>query len=323
MSTSTASKPLSAWISLIAICIIWGTTYLGIKVAVTYMPGLFLAGLRNLIAGFVLLIIAFFTAKEKPDFKTILFLIAIGFLNLGLGNGLVSWAEEYVSSGLTAILCAMTPLWITIFSLLILRDARLNWMSISGLILGLLGIVGVFRDYLIELINPNYQLGIGLIITANIAWGLGSVLLAKNKPKLNVFYISGIQIFSAGIILMSTSLGIENIPELSSIPINAWAWLAYLIVFGSILSYIAYMHALKHFMPTRVSIYAYVNPIVAIWLGWLVLDEILTWFMFFSSLITILGVWMVNRGYAKAKVAKFDIPLVSNPIEAGELKPKC
>ncbi len=323
MSTSTAAKPLSAWISLIAICIIWGTTYLGIKVAVTYMPGLFLAGLRNLIAGFVLLIIAIFTTKERPDFKTILFLVAIGFLNLGLGNGLVSWAEEYVSSGLTAILCAMTPLWITIFSLLILRDARLNWMSVSGLFLGLIGIVGVFRDYLIELINPNYQLGIGLIVTANIAWGLGSVLLAKNKPKLNVFYISGIQIFSAGIILMSTSLSVENIPALISIPFNAWAWLIYLIVFGSILSYIAYMHALKHFMPTRVSIYAYVNPIVAIWLGWLVLDEILTWFMFFSSLLTIVGVWMVNRGYAKAKVAKFEIPVVTNPLEAGELKPKC
>ncbi|TNE71045.1 hypothetical protein EP331_10400 [bacterium] len=319
----SGGKPLSAWIALVAICIIWGTTYLGIKIAVTYMPGLFLAGFRNIVAGFILLVIAWFKSKERPDFKTILFLGFIGLLNLGMGNGLVSWAEEYVSSGLTAIICAMTPLWISIFSLIILRDAKLNAMSIGGLLLGLLGIVGVFRDYLTEILDPKYQLGVGLIVIANVAWAIGSVLLARQKPKLNVFYVSGIQLFSAGVILMFSSWGVETIPDFTTIPANAWYSLVYLIVFGSILSYIAYMHALKHFMPTRVSIYAYINPIVAIWLGWLILDETLTVFMFLSSLVTILGVWMVNRGYAKAKVAKFEVPAVAGPLEAGELKPKC
>lgn len=302
--SSTNSKPLSAWIAFISICFFWGTTYLGIKIGVAYMPGLFLAGFRNFIAGAILLIIAYFKSKEHPDFKSILFLSGIGLLNLGMGNGLVSWAEEYVSSGLTAILCALSPLWITLFSVLILRDARLNWMSITGLSLGFVGILGVFQDYLPDLANPEYRLGIGLILVANIAWGLGSVLLVRNKPKLSVFYISGIQIFSAGIVLSLVSFAAETTPDLSTMAWQGWGALWYLIVFGSIISYIAYMHTLKHFMPTRVSIYAYVNPLVALWLGWLILDEILTWFMLVSAIVTIAGVWMVNRGYAKAKLAR-------------------
>lgn len=303
--SSTQSKPISAWIAFLSICIIWGTTYLAIKIGVQYLPGLFLAGFRNAIAGIILLVFAYFKSKEHPDFKTIVFLSGIGLLNLGLGNGLVTWAEEYVSSGLTAIICAMSPLWMAIFSVLILRETRLNWMSLSGLAIGFLGILGVFRDYLPELANPKYQLGIGLIVIANIGWAIGSVLLVRNKPKINVFYISGIQIFAAGVVLSIVSAFTENIPNVLEMPWQGWASLWFLIIFGSIIAYIAYMHTLKHFMPTRVSIYAYINPLVALWLGWLILNEPLSLFMILSALVTISGVWLVNRGYIKSKLTQF------------------
>jgi drug/metabolite transporter (DMT)-like permease len=302
MSSTTSAKPLSAWIAFVAICIIWGTTYLGIKIGVNYMPGLFLAGFRNTIAGFILIIIAFFVAKEKPDLKTVGFLSLIGLLNLGMGNGLVSWAEEYVSSGLTAIICALSPLWIAIFSLIILRDSRLNWMSISGLFLGFLGIVGVFKDYFPELANPDYRFGIIIIVIGNIGWGLGSVLLVRKALKISIFYTSGIQMFAAGIVLLFSSTFTAPIPNLYEIAWEGWAAILYLIFFGSIISYLAYMHALNYIAPARLSVYSYVNPLVAIWLGWLVLNELLTVFMFLSSLITVAGVWMVNRGYNMAKM---------------------
>jgi drug/metabolite transporter (DMT)-like permease len=302
MSSITDPKPISAWIAFVAICIIWGTTYLGIKIGVAYMPGLFLAGFRNIIAGLILLIIAFFVAKEKPDLKTVGFLSLIGLFNLGMGNGLVSWAEEYVSSGLTAIICALSPLWIAIFSLIILRNSRLNWISVTGLFLGFLGIAGVFKDYLPELANPNYRFGIIIIIIANMGWGLGSVLLVRKALKISVFYISGIQMLAAGIVLLIASGFAAPIPNLAQIAWEGWAAIAYLVVFGSIISYIAYMHALKFIAPARLSVYSYINPLVALWLGWLVLNELLTWFMLLSSLITVIGVWMVNKGYNLAKM---------------------
>lgn len=292
----------NAYIALAIVSIFWGTTYLASSVGVRHMHGVMLAGIRQGAAGF--LITGFFLLKgyKLPEKMVLSKLFIIGTLMLCGGNGLLTWAMKYIPSGLGAIIAATIPIWITIASYFLVQRTRLSLQLIIGMILGFGGVAGIFYNYLSSLMNPDFQFGILIAFGSCIFWALGSVLTAKWALGVNYLYGAGFQMFFSGIIMLIVAtffLG-QHI-EVSTFTTELWESLLYLVLVGSVFSYSAYVFALNNLPPAQVSIYAYINPVVAVLLGWLILHEQLTWLTGICSLITIGGVYLVNNAINKNK----------------------
>ncbi|HEY8955494.1 EamA family transporter [Chitinophaga sp.] len=292
----------NAYIALAIVSIFWGTTYLASSVGVRHMHGVMLAGIRQATAGF--LITGFFLLKgyKLPGRIVLSKLFVIGTLMLCGGNGLLTWALRYIPSGLGAIIAATIPIWITITSYFLVQRTRLSLQLIIGMILGFGGVAGIFYNYLSSLMNPDFQFGIIIGFVSCIFWALGSVLTAKWSLGVNYLYGAGFQMFFSGIImLLVATLFLGQHVEIQSFTTELWESLLYLVLVGSVFSYSAYVFALNNLPPAQVSIYAYINPVVAVLLGWLILHENLTWLTGICSLVTIGGVYLVNSAVNKSK----------------------
>jgi drug/metabolite transporter (DMT)-like permease len=213
-----------------------------------------------------------------------------------LGNGLVGWAEVYISSGMAAIISSMVPIWIILLNLKVNQDEKPNFPIVAGLLIGLSGILMIFGQHLKEFTNPAYQLGIGAMFIANISWAAGSVWIKKKNQHSNLFMNAGLQMLFGGIFMLPLSLMFDDYShfEFSSSVVFA---LTYLIVVGSIIAYVCFTFAIKQLPMTIVSLYAYINPLVAVLLGWIILAEKFTLNICIAMIITIAGVYLVNRGY--------------------------
>lgn len=229
-------------------------------------------------------------------------LFVIGTLMLCGGNGLLTWALKYIPSGLGAIIAATIPIWITIASYFLVQRTRLSLQLIIGMILGFGGVAGIFYNYVSSLMNPDFQFGIIIGFISCIFWALGSVLTAKWSLGVNYLYGAGFQmVFSGVIMLLVATLFLGQSIEVSTFTTELWESLLYLVLVGSVFSYSAYVFALNNLPPAQVSIYAYINPVVAVLLGWLLLHESLTWLTGVCSLVTIGGVYLVNSAVNKSK----------------------
>ncbi|CAL1517502.1 putative inner membrane transporter YedA [Chitinophaga sp. MM2321] len=293
---------MNAYLALAIVSIFWGTTYLASRVGVRHIHGMMLAGIRQGVAG--LLLTGFFLLKgyKLPEKKVLSRLFIMGLIMLCGSNGLMTWAMQYVPSGLGAIIGATVPIWITIFSLFLVKRTKLSVQLIVGMLLGFAGVAGIFYTYLSSLMNPEFRFGIMLTILASIFWALGSVLTAKWALGVNYLFGAGFQMLFSGIVMLLISfLFLGQHLEAASFTTELWESLLYLIFIGSILSYSAYVYALNNLPPSLVSVYAYINPIVAVLLGWIILKEDLTWLMGFCSLVTIIGVYLVNNAFNKNK----------------------
>ncbi|RFS20449.1 EamA family transporter [Chitinophaga silvatica] len=285
----------SAYIALAIVSIFWGTTYLASSIGVRQMHGITLAGIRQLMAG--ILLISFFLLKGNkiPGKMALSRLFIIGTLMLCGGNGLLTTAMRYIPSGLAAIIAATIPIWVTIASYFLVQRTRITWQLIAGMLLGFAGIAGIFYNYLSSLMNPDFRFGILIAFGSCIFWALGSVLTAKWSLGINYLYGAGFQMFFSGVIMLLIStfiLGEEIHP--STFTLDLWESLLYLILVGSVFAYSAYVFTLRNLPPAQAAIYAYINPIVAVLLGWIVLHESLTWLTGLCSLVTIGGVYLVN-----------------------------
>lgn len=288
-----------ALFALVVISILWGTTYLASRIGAQQMPGLFLAAMRQITAGSILLGYFLLKGSPIPDGQTFKKILLQGIFMLCLGNGLSTWSVQYISSGLAAIIAALIPLLMAFFSILLLRNATLTKMMIVGLLIGLAGILAIFYEYLDDFLNPKFAFGILLDLAAIICWAFGSVYTARSNLKINAFYAVSWQMFLSGLIMVPISYllgqGINPL-EISS---SALLALAYLVIFGSIISYGAYVYVIYNLPPSRASLYAYINPIIAVFLGWLILHEKLNTNVGMGTAITLIGVFMVNNEFKK------------------------
>ncbi|UPK72416.1 EamA family transporter [Chitinophaga filiformis] len=291
----------NAYMALVVVSIFWGTTYLASRIGVRHTHGLMLAGIRQTIAG--MLLTSFFLLKgyKFPEKVVLSRLFVIGVMMLCLSNGLITWAMQYIPSGLCAIIVATVPIWITIFSYFLVQRTKFTILLVAGMLIGLLGVGGIFYDYLASLTNPEFRLGIFLTLIACISWAIGSVLTARWALKINFLYGAGFQMLFSGIVMtiVATMMG-QSFP-LDGFNIELWGSLLYLIFIGSILGYSSYVFVLNNLPPSLASVYAYINPIVAVLLGWLILHEHLNWTTGISCLVTLGGVYMVNRAVNKNK----------------------
>lgn len=220
-------------------------------------------------------------------------------LLLCISQGLLTWALEYIESGLAAIIAGLVPLFVALFSILLLRFARFTPLLIIGLLIGFCGIVTIFYKHFQELTNSRYALGIGLSLVATISWSFGTVFASRYKPKTDLLFSVGLQMLLAGCLLTIVCFASGKYVNLAQTDGDALWSLLYLIIIGSLLTYSAYVFAVSKLPPTQVSIYAYINPIVAIFLGWLVLHEQMTMNVVTGTLITLGGVFLVNKEFKK------------------------
>jgi drug/metabolite transporter (DMT)-like permease len=299
---STVKKELLlAYVALAAICIIWGTTYLALRIAVVHFPPLLFTALRQTIAGGIILTLAFTLMKVSFPSKSYLIRQAIaGFFMISMGNGLVAWAEMYIPSGIAAIICSLMPVVVILMNLSIHREEKPNALVLLGVGLGLFGIMLIFSEHLGEFSRREYLLGIVLTFMAVLGWAGASIWVKKKNTESNLYLNAGLQMFFGGFWLFPLSLAFDDYNMISWSPQAGYPFI-YLVVFGSIVAYISYSYALRKLPMTIVSLYAYINPLVAVLLGWMVLDEKLNGKIGIAFMITIAGIYMVNKGYQQLK----------------------
>lgn len=298
---SSKSPLFKAYIAFALVSFFWGTTYLGIRIGVDEkIPPFWLAGLRQSAAGLIVVLYSLIRGEKFPVGKDFPKLIIPGLLMIACGNGLVTWAEQYINSGLTAILCSMNPVWVMILSFTFLRNEAMSKSLVIGIALGFVGILVIFSDSLGDFANPKYLLGIFGIVLANIGWASGTIFVSRYKSSVSPVAASGWQMLIAGLVLASVSFTVEN-PLETVYTFRGVAALLYLTIFGSVVAYGAFLYVLNHMSPTKSSAYSYINTVVAVILGWLWLDEKITLNIVIGAAITIYGIYLVNsKRYSKA-----------------------
>ncbi len=261
-----------ALIAYLIVCVFWGSTYLAIKVGVTELPPFLFAGLRFLVAGLILLAVARALGDPLPrksDWRT---LAIVGLLLLAGGNAFVVWSEQYVASGIASIFVVTVAMWTGLFDAIIPGgSSELNWRVIAGLLLGFLGTLLLIGATPAEILAADKRGPLALTM-ASASWSLGTVYAKRHPTQASPYIGAAFQMIVGGgaVALLGTALGEWASWHLSSRGIGA---IAYLVIFGSILGYSAYSYALRHASATIVGTYAYVNPVIAVLLGWLLLHE--------------------------------------------------
>lgn len=287
---------LAAYLALACVCIVWGTTYLALRIGVTQFPPFLFSIFRFLLAGPLLIILTFAIGKVSwPDTRMLRDQAIGGLFMITLGISIVAYAEVHVSSGVAAIICSLMPVWTVLINVVISKDERPNWLILVGLFTGLAGIVLIFGEHLEEFADRNYTTGIVAVVLANLCWAIGSIYVKKKNQHANPFLSAGFQMLFGGIFLIPLSLMFDRYETISWSSEVIYS-LTYMIIIGSMAAYVCYAYAMKKLPMTIVSLYAYINPIVAVALGWLVLDESLNLRVTIAILLTIAGIYMVNRG---------------------------
>lgn len=263
------------------------------------MPALQLAAIRQFIGGFLYL--AFFIFKKTPwpkgkQWKSILILSVLNFV---LSNGLSTWGVKYISSGLGAIIGAIFPLWIVIITFF--RGERLARLAVIGLFISFAGVCVVFYDHLGDFLKPDFRFGIFISLISTLTWAFGSLYTKKKAASFNPYFSLGLQMFISSILLFAFTGATGTSVSLGEIPMISWWSIAYLVLFGSVLTFIAFIYSLQHLPAAINSVYAYINPIVAVILGFVIFGEPLTVALAIGGGVTLFGLYLVNFSMRKAR----------------------
>jgi drug/metabolite transporter (DMT)-like permease len=290
-----------AYIALGLVSFFWGTTYIAARIGAQHMPGLFVSGVRQFSSGLIL--VSFFLARgySIPAWDALKKISLQGILLLAIANGLLTWSLEYISSGLAAIIAALVPLFITIFTIWLSSCTKITRWMIIGMLIGFGGVLTIFYDYLGQLHSKSFVLGVVLALLSTLSWSFGTVYTSKQKLSTDILFAVGLQMLVAGVTILIVCGLTGKYVNLAATGHASWLALAYLIVFGSLLAYSAYVFAISKLPPAQVSIYAYINPIVAVGLGWLLLQEKMNANMALGTAITLSGVWLVNKEFKKTR----------------------
>ncbi|WP_194852505.1 EamA family transporter [Nonlabens antarcticus] len=287
----------NTWLLVIAffsVYVFWGSTYLWNKMAVTELPPFFLASIRFTSAGILIFTIAKFLKFDLAiTRKQFLNCILAGFLFLAYGNGMFVWALKWVDTGFASLLAAMQPL-IILLMMRAIHGKALQWKSMVGVGLGLIGMYFLIgQNSIIE--KPGMLIGIGMIFTCMISWCSGSLFVAKADLPKNFFVAAAYQMITAGITLMMASfLFQEDWKSPVEWSPSTFVAMICLILFGSIAAFTSFNYLLKKVSPEKVSTSTFVNPLIAILLGWYFLDENLTMQSGIAALLLLTGVYFIN-----------------------------
>lgn len=285
------------------VSILWGTTWLASKVGVEYIPPLQLSGLRHFIGGGLYVI--YFAAFKKmlPQKHQLWQIFWMSILMFVISNAFSVLSVKYMPSGIGSVVGAIMPIWVVLFTGLVFTKVKFKTKTIVGIGMGFLGVMVTFIDFIEQIMRTDFSLGIIFGVIASIAWALASLLTAKQaKDKdMDPYFSLGWQMFVSGTLLSVFSFITGEFVPLVAVPAKAWLSIAYLVLIGSVIAFGAYIYALKRLPTALVAVHSYINPIVAIILGNLLMQEKLTVFIVLGTLITLWGVYLVNKSFKKVK----------------------
>ncbi|WP_433249276.1 EamA family transporter [Streptosporangium sp. CA-135522] len=290
-NTADSRKSLLIWGALAIVYVVWGSTYLAIRIVIETIPPLFSGAMRFTTAALILGAAVFLLRGRQAfrmGWRELGGAALVGLLLLNAGNGLVAVAEQHISSGLAALLVASVPLWLVILRI-VARD-RPQLLTLAGV---LIGFGGVAVLSLTGGGSASDGTGITIILLASMSWSVGSFLSARIPMPADPFAASAIEMAAGGIGMVLTGTVMGEHLDLGAISGRSWAGLAYLIVMGSLVAFTAYVWLLGNAPISLVSTYAYVNPVVAVALGALVLSEPVTSSMLAAGLVIVIGVALV------------------------------
>jgi len=297
--TTTPKERKLALLAWIAVCLLWGTTYLGIRVCLETMPPMLMAGLRWTIAGALLTAYLLARGERLPPASKWGGIALLGFLMMVLGNGGVVWAEQTVPSGLAAVIVASSPFWMAGVEACRADGERLTWNSALGFVVGFAGIVLLVWPELAHgaataSAGGGFLAGVISLQIACFGWSIGSSYSKRHARGENVFAVAASQMLAGGVMMLA--IGTVH-GEWSALGFSARSLTAfvYLATVGAIGGFVAYTYALRHLPVSLVSLYAYVNPVIAVALGVLVLGEAFTWRMGLAAALVFGGVAIVQR----------------------------
>jgi drug/metabolite transporter (DMT)-like permease len=303
MPTTRGASPLAIWSALGAVYVIWGSTYLAIAIAVQTLPPLLSAGIRFCIAGLVLLGFIAVRRGLRVGRDQLIGAAIVGLLLIVGGNGFVVLAERTVPSGLTALIIASVPLWIVIFRRV--AGDRIHGSTFIGVAVGFAGVA-----FLVVPRSSSGELdpfGVGLLLFATVSWALGTFLAPRLRMPSDGLLSTGIQQLTGGLVLVVAGAAMGELAHLEPATWSTSSLLAmgYLVVFGSLVAFTAYSWLLQHAPVSLVSTYAYVNPVVAVLLGALILAEPITASILIGAAIIVVAVgFIVTREGARLRAAR-------------------
>ncbi len=284
-----------AYLALAITCIVWGTTWVASKVGVKEMPALQMASIRQFFGG--LCFICFFMGYKKlplPTAKQFRWIIVMAVLMFVFANGLSTWSLNYIPTGLSALIGALYPLSVVIIERLFFKAKKMNVLTFIGLFLGLTGVGIVFYESAFNNLTPDFIIGLCLSVLAMLSWSVGTVFLSRNKASINPYYGTGWQMLVSAVILFILAHTTQPTVPLSSISLKGWLAITYLVLFGSIVAFAAFIYSMKKLPVAISSLYAYINPLVAMVVAGIILNEKLTINILWGAIVTLIGVYLVN-----------------------------
>lgn len=290
-----------AYTALAITSFFWGSTWVVSKIGTQYISGLQIAYIRQFIAG--ILFVGFFLIKgEKlPTLEQFKWIILLAFIMFLLANGLSTWGVKFVPSGLASLIGALYPLFAVLIETMFFKK-RLKPLTIIGLATGVAGIAVVFYENAFHTPGDNYIFGIILGLVATFSWSVGTVIISRKDFKINTYYSLGWQFIIGSAFTYILAAATKNNIPLTDLPYEVWLVILYLVLFGSVLAFVAFLYTLEKLPTTIASLYAYVNPIVAMFLGTFIFThEKITFYLIGGTAITLAGVYIVNYSVKKLK----------------------
>ncbi len=294
---------IRVWIAYAVVSVVWGSTYLAIRVGVVEMPPFWMAGVRLVTAGVILLAIALASGRRLPrEASAWGWLVLTGVLILGFALGGMFWAEQHLESGLAALLACVSPILMALYGSLGPRGERLTPRIVIGLLIGLAGVAILVDPGWAHMDGAVPYVAVGVILAGSNAWSGGSVLAKRKLTAVSPLLSSAIHSLAGGIFLLLVDLVLRG-GSIPAAPGRAWVALAYLTLFGSVIAYSAYLYLVTHMAPARAGTYTYINPVIAVLLGTLILNEAITWRIVLGGVVILGGLALVRRARLRPRGA--------------------
>ncbi len=282
----------------LALCItslVWGTTWVASKIGVAEIPALQMAYIRQFFGGMIFVV--FFMLYKKlsfPSLRQFGWLLIMALLMFVMANGLSTWSLKFIPTGLSALVGALYPLSVVIIEMVFFKSRNLTILTFAGLLLGITGIGIVFYENAFHHHPEGFLFGVSLSVVAMLSWSVGTVIIARKKVNINPYYATGWQMLISSVILIIIAETTQPTVAFKNISSTAWWVITYLVLAGSILSFVAFIYSMKKLPAAISSLYAYINPLVAMVTAAIVLHEKLTMNILWGAIVTLAGVFLVN-----------------------------
>ena len=302
IKANLAKGKVRGYIALCITSIVWGTTWVASKIGVSEIPALQMAYIRQFFGGMAF--VGFFMLYKKlalPTRKQFVWLLIMSLLMFVMANGLSTWSLKYIPTGLSALVGALYPLSVVIIEMVFFKNRNLSLLTLAGLLLGITGIGIVFYENAFQEHPSGFLFGVTLSVIAMLSWSVGTVIIARKKMHVNPYYATGWQMLISSVILFIVAEMTQPTIAFSQITSTAWWAILYLVLAGSILSFVAFIYSMKKLPAAISSLYAYINPLVAMVTAALVLHEKLNLNILWGAIVTLAGVFLVNYSLKRSR----------------------